>query len=273
MSFSKNRYWLPWLFYIIAVVIYVPFNLMEIPFLGIPKRVFTGITLFLIAITVFISLLNILRKYKQALSYILYWFIVGYFIELAMITNGILHYEEDYQVVMGVVPILVGFNWIIMFFGVYTLTTFLSFFIKKTSSQHKLLFQKLLISGSVAVLLGSIMDPVGHNAGFASLETSSSGGWSWFGVSPEYTLYYFVSLPIFFFPIAWWEVFKNAPKPAAFVRVPSYPLYFWWSLIALYVFWAFQKNMEGIKTFGLILLIFNSILLFVGQRKLRHQNN
>lgn len=248
-----NKTAIPWILYCLATLSYIFFNLLEFPFFGLSNFQITSLAVLLIAVSIFVSLSTIVSP-KAAFSYILYWLLIGISLEFFALSTGQFTHNEGRKTLIGAVPIMVTFNWLIIFFALYSLSTFFAFFIKKEENRLFFLIKKLLVDGLFLVLLMLLIEPIGSHSGY----------WTWqiknpilliCGIIPvEIYLEYFVGMLFIMLPIRWWETFKSAPISMPYLKKVSYPLYFGWSLFAATTYWAFRKEIDEVGYLGILLL-------------------
>lgn len=268
MKIGNLKFTLPWIIYISLVIFYTLFNVMEYPFFGVEKKAITNICLTLLSISIFWSLSNITNS-KQSLAYIFYWIAFGIFVEYVAIATGRYAHDESLPTILGIVPATIFFNWLIIIFAVYSLSTFTAFQLKKHSKKWLRLIQVAFLDGFFLLLYALMYEPIGNYLGYFSWDISSTQFVVWDMIPLRTFFEYLFGFPFFMLPIRWWEIYKSPTKTEAYTRKISYPLYFGWSLFAAFTYWAFLKGIANVGNFGLILLLLLSILIFIGRKRLK----
>ena len=254
MQQKQLKYALPWLLYIITLTAYVCFNLLEYSFFGVDRALISRGCVILMAVVIYLSLSTIVSG-QAALGYIIYWILISTLAEYIYLSEGRFTHDEGATTILGVVPILVSLNWLIILFAVYSFTTFLSFLLKNNISRFKKFILISCLDGFVIILYALLIDPIGHHSGYFTWETSESSILV-FGLVPLKIFFeYFIGIALVMSPIRYLEVFYDSPKKDAYQKKLSFPLYFSWSLFAALAYWAFRKDIPEVGNFGLILLL------------------
>ena len=265
MEQKQLKYTLPWLLYIITLITYVCFNLLKYSYFGLDEKLISAGCVISIAVVIFLSLSTIVSK-KAALTYILYWIGVSMFVEYIYISTGRFSHDEGAQTIFGVVPILIGLNWLIIFFSVYALSVFCSFSLKNTYSKVQKLFLVLSLDGFIIILYAFLYEPIGQSAGYYTWNTYEYQ-FLVFNLIPISTfLEYLFGVQVIMLPIRYWEVYRNPPKQIAYQKKYSFPLYFSWSFFAALTYWAFRKDIPDVGTFGLVILLLLSTFILYKRR-------
>ena len=115
MEQKQLKYTLPWLLYIITLISYVCFNLLEFPLFGIDKKLISSACVISIGVVIYLSLSTIVSR-KSALVYILYWVGISILAEYIYLSSGRYTHDEGAMTIFGVVPITIALNLLIIFF-------------------------------------------------------------------------------------------------------------------------------------------------------------
>lgn len=253
----------PWLLYIIAILIYITFNLLEAP-----QPIFTNpkdLTLFcviLVIIAFYWSMSQLLGR-RRAMVYILYWFILFTFLENLFVNANQYTHNETGGTIVGNVIINVGLNWLLVLFPLYSLV---SFFMTDITfdKKWKTFLVTIILDGIALVLLMLMLDPIGQYAGYWTWDTTNSPLLVWELVPIEIYGLYFVGQMLLMQPLRWFEVFKRPRFDAIYTRSRlSFPIIIGWITFATTAYWAFRKGIDEVGTFGFVLCMILLMLIIL----------
>ncbi len=265
-QFSKKTI-IIWLIYIVGVLNYVLFNLQKIP-----QPIFeenSQISLFssiLIVIAIYLSLSKLLN-YKRAFAYLFYWLIIFLLGEKLFLALGLFSHDEGATTFWGDLPLVIGINWLILIFPIYSLATFAisRFYTKKKSK--KLVFT-LLLDGCSIVLFTLLLDPIGQNAGYWSWDNSNAFLLVWGLIPIQIYCFYFIGYIFISLPLRWLETYSFDRNDELYYQGFSFPLYLIWSVFIVLSYWAFRKSIDEVGWFGLMISALILVFYFFKRKKI-----
>jgi len=266
---KSNNEAFSWLLYVLAIAIYILFNLMEWqqPIFNDLKDV-TLTSVLLIILAFYLSLSQLLGA-RRAFIYFLYWFSLLTILENIFVSADQYTHNESGGNIIGNVIINVGLNWLLVLFPLYSLV---SFFMDNIQYQNKwkTFLATIAADGVALVVLMLLLDPIGQHAGYWTWDTSNSPFLVWELIPIEIYGLYFIGQMLLMQPLRWYEVFKSPRQNSIYYQNKiSFPVFIGGLTFALAAYWAFRKGIDEVGAFGVflcvILLMF--IILKYSQRK------
>jgi hypothetical protein len=246
---------LPWLIYLPTLAVFISLLVVDYSRWNIPtwQVIFTYNLLLTGCI---IAALSSTIPRVNAFIYTFYWLLLGIIFEYLYINNGLLIHYNRSTFILEIVPVMIVFQWLTLFFVIYSCSTFFSFFIKAKSLKNTFLI-RLGLDGVVMFALTFLFEPIGHKMGFWSWDRGDYG--LIFNIPIIVFIEYFIGIMVIMLPIRWIETYKNVPKK------DIYGKWFNFSIFMIFIFLlqgVLFANSTGLTTVRLIAIIY--ILLFSG---------
>lgn len=252
-----------WLFYASAVALFV-LTQIYFPPSDLHSTLIPATCFSLIAGAI-VAAISEMLSFKTAILYVFYWLFIGFSIEYLYLSNHLLEHHGRTIFILQTVPLTLPFYWLILFFGIYSLSTFC---IKKISKKHQLIFV-LLLDAAFMMLYTLLFEPLGQQIGLWTWHRSATQPLLW-SIPIIVYLEYFIGILFVMFPIRWVETYVTSPKMKIYQPFINFPIYFGWSLFFVTALGAFYFAIEGSNVLGGILMIGLTIFLISNKKKRRY---